>query len=116
MRTAADIGLEGGAIVARPHKYMIYTGFLSLEGAKAILTDFQKRLIAFPDGAEAARMIGEISERIADKRMKLDEETRWQVAGEAVEELRRAPLRSLALKLRRSRQARELEGEAGEIN
>ena len=95
---------------------MIYTSFLSLEGAKAILTDFQKRLIAFPDGAEAARMIGEISERIADKRMKLDEETRWQVAGEAVEELRRAPLRSLALKLRRSRQARELEGEAGEIN
>ena len=87
---------------------MIYTSFLSLEGAKAILAYAQKRPFAFPDGAEAGRMIGEISERIADKRMKLDEETRWQVAGEAVEELRRAPLRSLALKLRRSRQAREL--------
>jgi hypothetical protein len=43
---------------------------------------------------------------VADKRMNLDEETRWQVVGEAVEELRRyggwkwldeeAPLRPLA--------------------
>ena len=50
MRTAADIGLEGGAIVARPHKYMIYTGFLSLEGAKAILADTQKRPLPSPMG------------------------------------------------------------------
>ncbi len=64
MRTADDIGIAGGALALAVLKHMVYTGSLSLEDAKIILADAQKRLTAFPDGAEAARMIGEISERV----------------------------------------------------
>ncbi len=64
MRTGDDIGIAGGALALAFLKHMIYTGSLSLGEAKTILADAQKRLTAFPDGAEAARMIGEISERV----------------------------------------------------
>ncbi len=64
MRTAADIGIVGGAIALATVKYLIYKGSLSPEEVKVILTDAQKRLTGFPDGAEAARMVGEIYERL----------------------------------------------------
>jgi hypothetical protein len=60
---------------------------------------------------------------VGAKKLKLDEETRWQIAGEAVEELRRyggwkeldeeAPMRPLAPGFRPSRQGRDIEDEAG---
>jgi hypothetical protein len=45
---------------------------------------------------------------------KLDEETRWQITGEAIEELQKAPMRR-DLVPSTGPQARELEGETGEI-
>jgi cyanophycinase-like exopeptidase len=65
MRTAEDIGIAGGAIAAALMKHLIFTGGLSLDAAQAILADAQKRLVGFPDGAEATRVIAEASERIA---------------------------------------------------
>jgi hypothetical protein len=66
MRTAADIGMAGGAIAAALTKYLIYKGVLSLEEAKVILADAKKRLADFPDGAEATRMIDEVHERVVN--------------------------------------------------
>ncbi len=64
MRTAEDIGIAGGAIALALMKHLIFTGALSLDAAQTILADAQKRLIDYPDGAEATRMIAEVSERI----------------------------------------------------
>jgi polyhydroxyalkanoate synthesis regulator phasin len=64
MRTAADIGMAGGAIALALVKHLIYKGDLTLEEAKVILTDAQKRLIDFPDGVESARMLREIYEKV----------------------------------------------------
>ena len=64
MRTAADIGMAGGAIALALVKYLIYNGDLSPTQAKAIMTDAQKGLTDFPDSVEAARVIRDIYERI----------------------------------------------------
>ena len=48
MRTAADIGMAGGAIALALVKYLIYNGDLSPTQAKAIMTDAQKGSLTFP--------------------------------------------------------------------
>ena len=67
MRTAADIGMAGGAIAAALTKYLIYKGVLNLEEAKVILADAKKRLAEFPDGSEATRMIEEVYQRVVNE-------------------------------------------------
>jgi uncharacterized protein (DUF1786 family) len=67
MRTAADIGMGGGAIALALIKHLNYKGVINLEETKLILADAKKRLADFPDGAEATRMIVEIYERIVNE-------------------------------------------------
>ena len=67
MRTAADIGMAGGAVAHALTKYLIFSGVLSLEQAKIILADAKKRLAEFPDGSEATRMIEEVYERVVNE-------------------------------------------------
>ena len=64
MRTAADIGMAGGAIALALAKHLVYTGAVPPEAIKTILVDAKKRLTDVPDGAEATRMLEEIYERV----------------------------------------------------
>ena len=64
MRTAADIGMAGGAIALALAKYLVFTGALPPEATKTILADAKERLTDFPDGAEAIHMLEEMYERV----------------------------------------------------
>ena len=64
MRTAADIGVAGGAIALALAKYLVFTGALPAEATETILADAKKRLTDFPDGAEATRMLEEMYEMV----------------------------------------------------